>query len=96
MCIANSETDTTQYVTPFIPNIFHFVMLTCDKKLRPTVSYMKRCVLLMADFAKTYPNAVNQLKRQQFVVDCINTLKTFNKNNEFDNIISYAESRLLR
>ena len=90
MCIANSETDTSSFVVSYIPNIFKFVMMTSSKSVRPTVSYLNRCILLMADIAKTYPSAVVQLKKEPFVAECINTLKNFNRNNKYDDAIKYA------
>jgi hypothetical protein len=34
----------------------------------------------MSDLAKFYPTEVHRFKTEPFIKECINTLKTFNKN----------------
>lgn len=66
MCIVhgiNTESSVNEQIAPFIPKIFQFVMISSNKKSRPTVAYVKKCVLLMADFAKFYPPVVKPLKK---------------------------------
>lgn len=48
----------------------------------------------MADFGKFYPLIVKPLKSQPFIIDCINTLKTFIKNKENESTIRYVEQQL--
>lgn len=84
MCIVhgfNNETGmNNEVIAHFVPNLFEFVRLSTDKKNRPTVTYVKKSMLLLADFGKFYPSIVKPLKSQQFIIECINTLKTYNKN----------------
>lgn len=65
MCIVHgiNEPNPDPEFTPFIPNVFHFVMLSCQKKSRPTVTYLKRSILLMADIGRFYSVAVRPLKK---------------------------------
>jgi hypothetical protein len=66
MCIIhglNSANEINPELKPHITNFFQFIMITLDKKRRPTVNYLKRCILLMADLAKFYPVEVSPLKK---------------------------------
>ena len=84
MCIVHGFNNETgifyELLSYFVPNLFEFVRLSTDKKNRPTVTYVKKSMLLLADFGKFYPSIVKPLKSQQFIIECINTLKTYNKN----------------
>lgn len=96
MCIVhglNSETSVNQQLAGSIPQLFQFAALSCNKQSRPTVSFMKKCVLLMADFAKFYPSVVKPLKQEAFINDCLNTLKSFSKGNEHSQVISYVRQQ---
>lgn len=66
MCIVhglNSHKNVDQQIPAFISQIFNFSALSCNKKYKPTVAYVKKCLLLLADLAKFYPSVVKPLKQ---------------------------------
>lgn len=96
MCIVhglNNDKGVSQQIPPFISQIFTFAALSCDKAYKPTVAYVKKCMLLLADLAKFYPSVVKPLKKNEFIEENLKILKNFNKNNEYTNIINYVKSQ---
>ena len=63
MCVVHGLNEANQYMSVHVPQLFQFAALSCNKKSRPTVAYVKRCVLLLSDFAKLYPSVVKPLKQ---------------------------------
>lgn len=96
MCVLhgmNADQSTTcQELEPYIINIFTFGKMSCDRSVRPTVSYISKVLLLLADFSHIYPGTVRpKLSGQPFIIDLITTLQKHNQNHEYSKIIKYGK-----
>lgn len=98
MCIVHGlnfeGSQIVNQLTPYVSEFFRFIVVSLEKKYKPTVAYFNRSILLLADIARYYPMAVAQWKKDPVVQNTINTFKNFSKNGEYGQTIKYAEAQL--
>ncbi len=63
-----------QELQPHLMKIFNFIRVTTAQDLHPTLSYVKKCVQLMADISNYYKNSVSDFVKQPYSYHCIEVL----------------------
>jgi hypothetical protein len=86
----NTEDKPEPEFIKYIQGIFEFVRLSCEKKCRPTVEYVKDSLMLLLDISNFFKKETRTLMRSPFILEMVNIMKLHNKEGQQNSTIEYA------